>query len=481
MAVIDKATLLASFQQEIDDDTAALFIGAGMSVPSGFVNWRDLMSEIASELGLDVNRETDLIAIAQWHKNVRKNRHRINQKLVTEFTRDAQLTDNHRLIASLPISAVWTTNYDHLLEEAYREAHKRYDAKRRQEDLTVTKPRSSVVIYKMHGDVDLPDEAVLTKEDFATFESKRSLFSVQLRGHLVSRSFLFLGYSFADPNIDYILARIRTLLGEKKRDHYCVMRKVVKEGAMTDADVDYQQRRLELRIDDLQNYGVQTLLVDDYAEVTELLREFNKRTVRKNVFTSGSADDFSPLGKDRLEGFARSLGTELIRRGYNLISGLGLGVGGAVTIGALEQLYRSPADELDERAFLRPFPQVPPASGSLDDVWERYRQDMIAKAGFALFLAANKRDKATGAIIDAGGVRREFEIATARGAYPIPVGATGHVAKQLNAEVLADPGRYFGSFAPKVTAHLTTLADETAGEAKWLDAIFAIIKTIAPK
>src|SRR5690348_15439732 len=113
MAVIDEKTLLSNFQKQMDEDAAALFLGAGMSRESGFVNWKELMKEIADEIGLDIDRETDLIALAQWHKNRRRTRHKINQTLVEEFARQAKLTDNHRLIAALPISTIWTTNYDH--------------------------------------------------------------------------------------------------------------------------------------------------------------------------------------------------------------------------------------------------------------------------------------------------------------------------------------------------------------------------------
>jgi hypothetical protein len=480
MSVITRAALLNNFQREMDSDTVAFFLGAGMSRPAGYVTWKDLMREIADDLELDVDKETDLIALAQYHKNKRRGRHRINQLLVTEFTKGAALTENHRLIASLPVSTIWTTNYDHLMEDAYREAHKQVDVKRREVDLATTKPRTAATVYKMHGDADLPDEAVLTKDDYAAFESKRGLFSTQFRGHLVSKSFLFLGYSFSDPNIDYLLARIRAALHEDKREHYCVMRNIAKGGSVPDADVDYQRRQLQLRMEDLQNYGIQTLLVDEYSEITDLLVELKRRAVRKNIFVSGSADDFSPLGKDRLEGFARALGAEIIKSDCNLISGIGLGIGGAVTIGALEELYAVPMSQIDERAVLRPFPQVPPTAGALADIWERYRQDMISKGGFAIFLTGNKID-AGGATVVADGVLREFDIAVDRGVYPIPVGATGHAAKVLSDRVLADVARYFPHHVTKVKGPLTVLADVSAGEKKWIAAIFSIIKAIAPK
>jgi hypothetical protein len=479
-STIDKKALLAAFQREMDSDSVALFFGAGMSRPSGFVDWKALMQEVAEDLGLDINRETDLIALAQFHKNRRKTRHRINQLLVTEFTKGATLSENHRLIASLPISTVWTTNYDHLIEDAYAEAHKRPDVKKRPEDLAVSKPRSDVVVYKMHGDIDAPDEAVLTKEDYATFESTRALFSIQLRGHLVSKSFLFLGYSFSDPNLDYILARIRAQLGDKKREHFCVMKNVAKEGDMTEADVDYQRKKLTLRIEDLQNYGIQTLLIDDYAEITSLLHELNRRAVRKSVFISGSAHDPAPLGLEGLEKLARDLAKELIKQDYNVVSGLGLGIGQAVTMGALEELYRAPASHLDDRLTLRPFPQVDPSKGTRAEVWERYRQEMISRAGFAVFLAGNKLDPDTGKTVEAAGVLREFEIAVSQGAFPIPVGGSGHASKNIADTVAGNLDRYFGAHAPAVKKHFAVLGALSELE-KWVDAILAIMKIVSPK
>ena len=62
-------------------------------------------------------------------------------------------------------------------------------------------------------------------------------------------------------------------------------------------------------------------------------------------------------------------------RGYNLVTGLGLGIGGAVTVGAMEALYRTPVSHLDERATLRPFPQLDPLSGSRKALVTRYRQE----------------------------------------------------------------------------------------------------------
>ena len=46
--------------------SAALLIGAGLSRPAGFVDWKQLMRQCAEAVGLDVRREYDLVAVAQY-------------------------------------------------------------------------------------------------------------------------------------------------------------------------------------------------------------------------------------------------------------------------------------------------------------------------------------------------------------------------------------------------------------------------------
>lgn len=89
---------------------AAIFAGAGLSRSAGFVDWKGLIREVAEDLGLDVDKESDLVALAQYHHNDRNNRTWLNQKLIEEFTQDAALTENHRLIANLPVHTIWTTS-----------------------------------------------------------------------------------------------------------------------------------------------------------------------------------------------------------------------------------------------------------------------------------------------------------------------------------------------------------------------------------
>ena len=61
---------------------------------------------------------------------------------------------------------------------------------------------------------------------------KRQLFTTALQGDLVSKTFLFIGFSFEDPNLKYILSRIRNLLDANRRTHYCLLEKIQKRKNM---------------------------------------------------------------------------------------------------------------------------------------------------------------------------------------------------------------------------------------------------------
>ena len=55
------------FSKEIEFGSAAIFAGAGMSVPAGFVNWSELLSEFADEIELDSSKEYNLVRLAQYY------------------------------------------------------------------------------------------------------------------------------------------------------------------------------------------------------------------------------------------------------------------------------------------------------------------------------------------------------------------------------------------------------------------------------
>jgi hypothetical protein len=330
----------------------------------------------------------------------------------------------------------------------------------------------------MHGDASSPDNAVLTKEDYELYNVSRQAFTNIIESDLISKTFLFLGFSFTDPNIDYILGRIRALVGTG-RDHYCIMRREPKGKRLTGkklAEFEYSRRKQQLRIDDLGRYNIRTILVDEYSEITDILKELNRRVHLNDILVSGSAFDYEPRGRESIEKLSRQIGQELIKCGYNLISGFGLGLGSFVIVGAMEALYHDETTDTENRLVLRPFPQGDaPAGMSVQQFWERYRTDMISKAGFAIFLCGNKQNEKSETVL-ANGVMQEFEIAKQLGVYPIPVGATGHAAREIWNIVNANLDEYYPGFDVKTNFQI--IVNERKSNDEINNSIFAIIKRV---
>lgn len=466
-----KDEFIRQFSRAVSAGDAALFLGAGMSQPAGFVDWRGLLKEIAEDLDLDVNRESDLVAVAQYHVNEKRNRHRLNQALLDEFTKTAAITENHKILARLPISSIWTTNYDTLIEDSIVKAGKTPDVKLTHENLAQARHGRDVNVYKMHGSVDQPQDAVLTKDDYEKYEESRRLFVENLKGDLISKTFVFLGFSFTDPNIDYVLGRIRILLGENQRNHYCIMRrpKRPKGRGKQLAEYEYEKRKLELRIEDLKRFAVETVLVDEYSEITDILKAISKKAHRRNIFVSGSARDYGTFGEERLLGIARRIGQTTIERDYNLVSGFGRGLGDQVILGALDGLYRTRKGKESARTIIRPFPRAAAGEDQATSN-QQHREDLLSQSGVAIFLCGN-RDY-DGMTMNSKGVIEEFQIAMNLERFPIPVGCTGYAAQELWEKVVINPG------APNLIKGLKrefkTLGDPHKSDDDLLNAIFAI-------
>jgi hypothetical protein len=434
---------IGTYVQALLDQNAAVFAGAGLSIPAGVVDWKELMRDIANDIGLDVDKEHDLITIAQFHVNERGGRHRINQALINEFSRRSRLTDNHRILASLPIRTFWTTNYDTLIEQALRDAHKNPDIKISVENLATTVQRRDAVVYKMHGDVSQPDKAVVTKDDYESYNETRQLFSTALQGDLVSKTFLFIGFSFNDPNLAYILSRIRVLLGANRREHYCLLRQVQRSDFAARRDFEYARAKQQLQVNDLRRYGIVGLLVDNYGEYTKILRQILQKYNMSRVFISGSASTYTPWGADEAQQLIQELSQKLVEKGFGVVSGFGLGVGAHVVNGVLDQLDKEGTRQLDDRIVLRPFPYSITDSKERKRKWSAYREEMLSHAGIAIFLFGNKSTAPGIALAD--GMKEEFDIAVKKGLAVVPIGCTGSMAETLHRRVLSNFSRYYPS------------------------------------
>jgi hypothetical protein len=425
------------YSKAILEGYAAVFAGAGLSIPSGFLSWKELIEPFAKSINLSTDKETDYLAIAQFYFNDRRNRSRINNEILNEFNKRTSKNENINILTRLPISTYWTTNYDHLLEEGIKENNRKVDIKITEKDLATHLYDRDAVVYKMHGDVQSPYEAVIIKDDYETYDFKRGLFTTALKGDLVSKTFLFIGFSFEDPNLNRILAKIKALLDTNVREHFCFFKKI----SELEEDSSYKKAKQELIIQDLKRYGIHSIMLDSYDDITEILREIEKRCYLKNIFLSGSMSaDQNGWHTKQAEDFAHLLSKSLVANNYKITSGFGLGIGSAVINGALEEIIENKFKHIDEYLRLRPFPQINSGNTPVSSLWTQYREEMIRECGVAVFIFGNKiEDKQTQL---SNGMLEEFQIAKKHGLRIVPVGSTGCTADKIYEEMFSEKGEY---------------------------------------
>ncbi|EKS35396.1 SIR2 family NAD-dependent protein deacylase [Afipia clevelandensis] len=107
-------------------------------------------------------------------------------------------------------SIYYTTNYDDFIERALKKRGRICQIVTAEH--TMSHDRAVVEIVKFHGDFNNPTEMVVTESHYMDRMRLESPMDFKLRGDLLGRAVLFIGYSFRDPNVNYIFHIIQRIL-----------------------------------------------------------------------------------------------------------------------------------------------------------------------------------------------------------------------------------------------------------------------------
>lgn len=426
-----KDLFVREYTKAIQNGTAAIFAGAGFSKSAGFVDWATLLKDVAEEIDLDSSKETgNLPALAQYYENEKGNRNRLSELIRNEFCDIKEPDENHLLLSHLPIHTYWTTNYDHLIEDCLRREKKKVDVKVTEGNMSISMYGADAVVYKMHGDVDHADKTILTQREYETYGERHPLMLNALTRDFQSNTFLFLGFSFTDSNLNHIVSQLKTIAERNDggvKTHYCIMRKPQQGIDENDADFSYRLKKDELNQKNLLKYGIEIIQVGEFNEITEILRDLNKAYYQNTIYMSGAVADFGKWDQKEAEGFVSNLSGALIHEGYRIVTGYGVGIGNSVIGGVLNEVYMKKCKQLDDELIARPFPQ---GNDDIKKKWPEYRKDMISYTGISIFLFGNKYDK-EGNIVLSDGMQQEYEISESQGNILIPIGATECISREL--------------------------------------------------
>ena len=207
---------IIQIQQAMRQNKLVIFAGAGVSKSAGVPLWGELIDELKKELDLP-QYETDFLKIPQLYKNLRKGKEFLER--VKDILRDGDVQYNkiHEALLDLKPCHIVTTNYDDLFEQAIANSNENFFTVSKDEDLPFN--RGERLLIKMHGDFR-SGNIVLTENDYLDYAKNFPLIRSYVMSLFASKLVLFVGFSFSDINLKYILRDVRNCLGGKMQPVY---------------------------------------------------------------------------------------------------------------------------------------------------------------------------------------------------------------------------------------------------------------------
>lgn len=216
--------LLQRIRRKIEDGQCVLFLGAGANRSSQNSAGQpaplesDLVRLIAGKFYPDEDAPKTLVEIASCVE-VTHSRPELNH-FIHDILSDYRPAADLRMLAKLRWEAIYTTNYDLLVEAAFV-----LEKETALQDLTpIYSPRDPVVpfgekklpYFKLHGCISRLGQGqrlILTDKDYAVVESEQKDLYARLRQHLQFSTFLFIGYSLQDNDFTRLFHGLQSELG----------------------------------------------------------------------------------------------------------------------------------------------------------------------------------------------------------------------------------------------------------------------------
>ncbi len=172
---------------QIQSDKTVLIFGAGASVPSNAPNVNALIEAISSEFGIEVDGLglSEISALAENKRN--------RTDLIKLIRRKFSGLKAKGALLNLPNHAwkgIYTTNYDELIEEAYRRANKPLTVFSSDFDFKAQGDPTATKLFKLHGTIskDSVDgyvhNMILTQTDYDSTSEYREALYVRLKDDL---------------------------------------------------------------------------------------------------------------------------------------------------------------------------------------------------------------------------------------------------------------------------------------------------------
>ncbi len=120
----------------------------------------------------------------------------------------------HNLLAKLPFSSYFSTNWDTLLETACTNVNGSYPVIYEDEHVAMLK-NGDIPIVKLHGCINNAKSIIASVDDYKPFKKTKPLIDAFTKVNLSCKTILFLGYNLKDVDFDVLYKELHHILGKK--------------------------------------------------------------------------------------------------------------------------------------------------------------------------------------------------------------------------------------------------------------------------
>lgn len=173
--------------------------------------------------------------------------------------------DIHREIFKLDSRIVITPNFDSIYETYVSNAtHGAVTVKNYyDEDIANSIRKHDLLILKLHGSINTPNQMIFTQKDYALARNSYSSFYQLLNALLLTQTFIFMGAGLNDPDIKLLLENYAFQFS-KCRKHYFIIPKK----QLSDKEIEIYEETLNVKF-------LQYNSVDNHKELTDSLSQLN--------------------------------------------------------------------------------------------------------------------------------------------------------------------------------------------------------------
>lgn len=305
---------------ELSNNLCVPFIGAGFSKNAistqkkNIPLWSDLIDTMCKKLNFVNSKLTtnDYQDIAEKFEE-RFTRLKLIE-LCMEQIQDLEYEPGyvHYLLSTLGFKRIITTNYDSIIERAYRKNGRTIQRITTKQQLAVYEASQQTCIIKMHGDFDSIEKLIITKSDYDNFFKNNEFIADYIKGIFRTKTLLFMGYSLNDPDFKQII-NYRNRLSEFTKRIFIVDFNPDNTEISTSLDKAHNTCFIQLGIRDRSHEMAIIYFLRELINLTQIKSLMSTKINDGNVVLKipSNIEKFNPATDEEIQQFERKIGSRL--------------------------------------------------------------------------------------------------------------------------------------------------------------------------